>query len=70
MAMMRLWYDREADFMEIIFEDKPGYFRELDEDLFERVDENGRLIGYAIFNMTRHERQTLKIPVPTVSNAP
>ncbi len=62
---MRVWYDREGDFLEITFRDKKGYFREIREDIYERVDTEGNLLGYAFFNVTRHERQTLAVPVET-----
>lgn len=61
--VMRIWYDREGDFLEITFRDAKGYFQEIDEDIFERVDQSGNLLGYAIFNVTRHERQDMAIPV-------
>jgi len=60
---MRVWYDREGDFLEIIFRDAKGYFQEIDEDVYERVDQSGNLLGYAIFNVTHHERQDMAIPV-------
>lgn len=59
--MMRFWYDREGDFLEILFRDGEGYFREVREDVFERVDEQGNILGYAFFNVSRHEGQALTI---------
>jgi uncharacterized protein YuzE len=63
MAMMRIWYDREGDFLEIAFREAKGYFREIAEDVYERVDEAGELLGYAVFNITQHERRALTIPL-------
>jgi uncharacterized protein YuzE len=63
MAVMYIWYDREGDFLEIIFRESKGYLREIAEDVYERVDETGNLLGYALFNVTRHERQALAIPL-------
>lgn len=62
-SVMRVWYDREGDFLEITFRDAKGYFQEIDEDIFERVDQSGNLLGYAIFNVTHHECQDMAIPV-------
>lgn len=62
-AMIRLWYDQEGDFLEITFREANGYLQEIAEDIYERVDESGNLPGYAIFNVTRHDRQALSIPV-------
>jgi len=62
-SMMRVWYDQEGDFLEITFRDAKGYLREIAEDVYERVDEAGNLLGYALLNLTRHERQSLAIPL-------
>ena len=29
---LKIWYDREADFLEVTFDEKPGYFRETTSD--------------------------------------
>ncbi len=51
-----VYYDREGDYLEVLFEQKPGYFRETDHDaLMERVDTDGHVIGFSI----------LKVSVPT-----
>jgi len=63
--MIRIWYDREGDFLEITFREAKGYLREIAEDIYERVDVTGNLLGYSLFNVTRHERQALAIPLQT-----
>jgi uncharacterized protein YuzE len=62
-AMMHIWYDQEGDFLEITFGDAKGYLQEITEDIYERVDEAGNVLGYAVLNVTRHERQALAIPL-------
>ena len=62
-SMIRIWYDQEGDFLEITFREAKGYLQEIAEDIYERVDEAGNLLGYALFNVTRHERQALTIPL-------
>jgi len=62
-ATIRVWYDREGDFLEITFCDAKGYLREIADDIYERVDEAGNLLGYSLFNVTRHERQSLTLPL-------
>ncbi len=50
----RVWFDPEADFLEVLFSDKPGYQRETDqEDVMERVDEQGKLLGFSIMHVNR-----------------
>jgi hypothetical protein len=62
-SMIRIWYDREGDFLEITFRDAKGYLQEITEDVYERVDEAGNLLSYALLNVTRHERQAVVIPL-------
>jgi len=63
MEAIKVWYDREGDFLEIVFRKAKGYFREIAEDIYERVDEEGNIIGFAIFNFSRHEREPLVVPL-------
>jgi len=47
-------YDREGDFLEVIFEKKEGYFRETDNDqVMEKVDKDGRVIGFHVLKVSR-----------------
>ena len=40
--VVKMWFDPEADFLEVTFEQKPGYFRATENDqVMERVDEEG-----------------------------
>jgi uncharacterized protein YuzE len=50
---LRVWYDREGDFLEVIFEDTAGYFRETANDqVMAKVDDHGRVIGFSILKVT------------------
>ena len=54
---MSVWYDREADFLEVIFERKAGYFRETSSDqVMEKIDKDGRMIGFHILRVSRMRR--------------
>ena len=45
---VRVWYDEEGDYLEVLFERKKGYFRETDNDaVMEKVDEEGHIIGFS-----------------------
>jgi uncharacterized protein YuzE len=61
-SMMRIWYDQEGDALEITFQDAKGHFREISEDIYERVDNEGNLLGYMVLNVTQHERRDMLIP--------
>lgn len=60
--LIQIWYDHEADFLEIMFSNAAGYMREIAADVYERVDTTGNLLGYAIMNFSRHDRKDLSFP--------
>lgn len=62
MGKVRLWYDPEGDFLEVIFEQKAGYFRETDADqVMEKVDMEGRLIGFSILKVSALKEHPLEV---------
>jgi len=55
---IKVWYDAEGDFLEVLFSDKPGYKRETDNDaVMERVDEQGNILGFSIMEVSRIKKQ-------------
>ena len=51
---VKIWFDKEGDFLEVLFSEKPGYMRETANDaVMERVDESGSLLGFSIMNVSR-----------------
>jgi len=52
--MIRVWWDKEGDFLEVTFERKEGFFRETSNDrVMEKVDVDGNVIGFSITNVSR-----------------
>ena len=50
---VKLWYDPDGDYMEVIFEKKAGYFRETqDERVMEKVDTDGNVLGFSIMKVS------------------
>ena len=48
-----VWFDPEADFLEVKFSDEAGSMRETDNDaVMERVDTEGNVIGFSILNVS------------------
>lgn len=48
-----IWFDREGDFLEVIFENRLGYFRETRNDqVMEKVDDQGRLLGFSVMRVS------------------
>ena len=55
--LIRVWYDREGDFLEVLFERKPGYFRQTSsEQVMEKVDADGRVIGFHVLGASHVTR--------------
>ena len=67
MATMRVWYDREGDDLELTMGRKKGSFKDVGNDIWERVDEEGRIVGFAIANFTkrlaRKKSEGIKLPL-------
>ena len=50
---IKIWYDSEGDYLEVIFERKAGYFRETGNDaVMEKVDEVGNIVGFSILKVS------------------
>ncbi|MFQ5454836.1 MAG: DUF2283 domain-containing protein [Nitrospirota bacterium] len=46
---IKVWYDKEGDYLEVLFEIKTGYFKETENDaVMEKTDNNGEIIGFSI----------------------
>lgn len=60
---IKIWYDQEGDYLEVLFEHKAGYFRETEHDaVMERVDSEGNLLGFSILKVsTLRGQQPLSI---------
>ena len=51
---VKVWFDPEADFLEVIFSDASGYMRETENDaVMERVDLEGNLLGFSIMAVSQ-----------------
>jgi hypothetical protein len=52
-STVKIWFDKEGDYLEVLFSDKPGYMRETDNDaVMERVDEEGNLLGFSVLGVS------------------
>ena len=50
---VRLRYDPESDYLEVILDQKEGYFRETENDqIMEKVDKEGNILGFAILKFS------------------
>ena len=59
---VKIWYDAEGDYLEVIFEDKTGYFRETASDhVMEKVDDQGNVLGFSILRVSALKRTPLEV---------
>jgi uncharacterized protein YuzE len=55
---IKIWFDPEADFLEVLFSDAPGYMRETDQDaILERVNQDGDIIGFSVLNVSQLSKE-------------
>ena len=53
-STVKVYFDQEGDFLEVLFSDQPGYMRETDNDaIMERVDEEGNLLGFSVLAVSQ-----------------
>ncbi len=50
---VKIWYDEEGDYLEVLFEQKKGYFKEtINDAVMEKIDEKGDIIGFSILKVS------------------
>ncbi len=50
---IKVWYDKEGDYLEVLFERKAGYFKETENDaVMEKIDTDGNVIGFSILKVS------------------
>ena len=55
---IKLWFDAEADFLEVRFSDAAGYEKETPTDaVMERLDAQGNVIGFSILGVSRFRKE-------------
>jgi hypothetical protein len=54
---VKVWFDAEADFLEVRFSDEAGYEKETQHDaVMERVDAQGKVIGFSVLGVSRFKK--------------
>lgn len=62
---IKVWYDSEGDYLEVIFAKKSGYFRSTKNDLImEKVDKNGHVIGFSVQNVSTIKKRPVEVTIP------
>lgn len=59
---VRIWYDVEGDYLEVLFDQRPGYFRETANDqVLEKVDTQGNVLGFSVQKVSAIGAQPLDV---------
>ena len=59
---VKIWYDPEGDYLAVIFDQKPGYFRETANDtVMEKVDEAGNILGFSVLKVSALKQPPLEV---------
>lgn len=54
---LKVWFDAEADFLEVRFSEVVGYEKETNNDaVMERVDAQGRVVGFSIMGVSQFRK--------------
>ena len=55
---IKVWFDAEADFLEVRFSDAAGYEKETTHDaVMERVDAQGHIVGFSIMGVSKFKKE-------------
>jgi Zn ribbon nucleic-acid-binding protein len=55
---LKVWFDAEADFLEVRFSEAAGYEKETNHDaVMERVDAHDQVIGFSIMGVSQFRKE-------------
>lgn len=50
---LKIWYDKEGDFLEVMFEQRSGVFRETtNPHVMEKIDDQGNVLGFSVMRVS------------------
>ena len=54
---VKIWFDAEADYLEVRFSDAVGHMKETNHAaVMERVDKKGHVIGFSVLGVSRFKK--------------
>jgi hypothetical protein len=64
--VLKIWYDKDTDILEVAWEDKPSYYAPTEnESILADVDMEGNFQGFQIEGVTQLGDSLLKIRIPS-----
>lgn len=64
MEKLKIWYDEEGDILEIGYGEQKGYMKDIGDDLWERIEEDGKVAGILILGFKKRAKAK-KVEVET-----
>ncbi|RJP76855.1 MAG: DUF2283 domain-containing protein [Candidatus Zixiibacteriota bacterium] len=65
MEGLKIWYDPEGDFLEVMFSQQPGEFQPSPVDnMMVKMDGEGRILGFCVLNISAVADAPLEIEIP------
>ncbi len=59
---VKVWYDAKGDYLEVLFDQRPGYFRETANDqVMEKVDAEGNVLGFSVLKVSGLGEKPLEV---------
>ena len=59
---VKIWYDAEGDYLEAIFDQKPGFFRATPNDqVMEKVDDESNILDFSVLRVSAHTQKPLEV---------
>jgi uncharacterized protein YuzE len=60
--IVKVWYDPEGDYLEVIFDQRAGYFRETESDqVMQKVDPDGNVLGFSVLKVSSLKARPLEV---------
>ena len=59
---VKIWFDREADYLEVLFDQREGFFRETENDqVMEKVDDQGNVLGFSVLKVSAVTKSPIEV---------
>lgn len=60
--LIKVWYDREGDYLEVMFDQREGFFRTTANDqVMEKVDGAGNVLGFSVLRVSSLADKPLEV---------
>ena len=60
--IVKLWFDKQGDYLEVIFDKKVGFFRQTKNDaVMEKIDGKGNILGFSVMNVSKLAQKPLQV---------